>query len=134
MFSVMSITFHSIAKKFRLDISGYQPRSTRLTEQAAEREEDEEEEEGNVKGDEEMPIDKVPDTAVEAAIAFEPVSTQEAIAVAGDVAIAHSEEFVQRHDEDKVEDRMPQEGTPHGRLLSQGYPIDDQGVTSSNLL
>jgi hypothetical protein len=134
MFSVMSITFHSTAKKFRLDISGYQPRSTRLTEQAAEREEDEEEEEGNVKGEEETPIDKVTDTAVEAAIAFEPESTQEAIAVAGDVAIAHSEEFVQRHDEDKVEDRMPLEGTPHGRLLGQGYPIDDQGVTSNNLL
>jgi hypothetical protein len=132
LFSFVSTAFRSLAKKFRLDISGYQPRSTRLTEQAAEREEDEDEEEGNVKGDEETPTEKVPDTAVEEAIPPEPESTQEAIAVAGDVAIAHSEEFVRRHDE--IEDRIPLEVTPHGMILGQDYPRDDQGMTSNNSL
>lgn len=76
-----------------------------------------------MKGDEETPIDKVPDSAVEAVSSLEPESTQESTAVAGDAAVAHSEEFPRRHDEG--EDSRSLEGTSHGMSLDQDYPRDD---------
>lgn len=77
-----------------------------------------------MKGDEETPIDKVPDTAVLAAAPTEPESTQDTSAATEDTAIAHSAELVQMRDEG--EDSRTTESPPHGMPLAQCFPRNDQ--------
>ena len=76
-----------------------------------------------MKGDEEIPVDKVADSAAEAAAPLESESTQDSTALAADIAVAHSDEFMQRHDEEQ--DSRSSEVTSHGMILAHDYPRDD---------